>query len=315
MTMRRPTVKPRRDTGKSATPLGPRAVAPAPASGSAGLGAFLRDRRARLVPPENGPSPPSRRRTPGLRREEVAARAGVSITWYTWLEQGRGGPPSEAVIERLAHALELDRTDREMLYLLAQQRPPPVDRVAIAPVPSSVQAVLDALSVPAFVKTSTWDIVAWNEPMTALNDFGKLPVRDRNVLRRTFLDPASKRRGVDWEESARAAVAIFRMDVARMGGSPEASALENELAAGSEDFRRMWADNEVRVHGTGFKRVLHPSVGALGLVSTALSVEGAEGLSLVVFTPATADDQPVLARLIASKRRLASGRSKRRGRP
>ena len=311
MTMRQPTVKPRQDTGKSPTPL--RAVTPA--SSPAGLGAFLRDRRARLVPPLDGPSPPSRRRTPGLRREEVAARAGVSITWYTWLEQGRGGPPSEEVIERLARALELGRTDREMLYLLAQQRPPPVDRVAIAEVPSSVRAVLDALAAPAFVKTSTWDIVAWNEPMTALNDFGKLPLRDRNVLRRTFLDPASKKRGVDWEKSARSAVAVFRMDVARMGGSPEASALQSELAAASEDFRRMWADHEVRVHGSGKKELLLPSVGALGLVSSAYSVEGADGLSLVVFTPATPEDEPVLARLLARKRRLSREPATRPRRP
>ncbi len=269
-----------------------------------GLGGFLRDRRARLVPPVDGPSPPSRRRTPGLRREEVAARAGVSITWYTWLEQGRGGPPSEEVIERLARALELDRTDREMLYLLAQQRPPPVDCGGASPsVPSTVQAVLDALTVPAFVKTAAWDIVAWNQPMTALNDFGKLPVRDRNVLRRTFLDPAMKTHTPDWEASARAAVAIFRMDVARTGGSPEAAALEAELCAASEDFRRMWADNEVRAAGMSSKRVVHPLVGALGLTSSAFSVEGAEGLSLVVFTAATAEDQPTLDRLLASKRR------------
>ncbi len=293
MTLRIPTEKPRRDTGKSRTPLPPD-----------GLGGFLRDRRARLVPPADGPSPPSRRRTPGLRREEVAARAGVSITWYTWLEQGRGGPPSEEVIERLARALELDRTDREMLYLLAQQRPPPVERgVAAPPVPSSVQAVLDALTVPAFVKTAAWDIVAWNEPMTALNDFGKLPVRYRNVLRRTFLDPAMKTHGPDWESSARSAVAIFRMELARTGGSPEATALEAELTAASEEFRRMWADHEVRAQGSGSKRLRHPVVGALGLSHASFAVEGAEGLSLVVFTPATKEDQPTLARLLASKRR------------
>src|ERR1700744_974703 len=106
------------------------------------LGPFLRDPRARLSP---GASAMSRRRTPGLRREEVAARAGVSVTWYTWLEQGRGGPPSAQVLERLSGGLELDAAAREILFLLAQNRPPPIQSWPTSPVPPSVQAVLDAM--------------------------------------------------------------------------------------------------------------------------------------------------------------------------
>src|ERR1700722_15693951 len=124
------------------------------------LGNFLRDRRSRLQPELDGDS---RRRTPGLRREEVAARACVSITWYTWLEQGRGGPPSDEVLERLARALELDATGREILFLLGQQRPPPLSPSPPPAATPALQRVLDAFPNPAIVKTPTWDIVAWNE--------------------------------------------------------------------------------------------------------------------------------------------------------
>src|SRR5689334_13986605 len=124
------------------------------------LGGFLRDRRARLSP---GPGRRSRRRTPGLRREEVATRAGVSVTWYTWLEQGRGGPPSDEVLERLARALELDASGREVLFLLAHHRPPPIEPAGPTSVPEALQRLIDALPTsPAFVRTMTWDVVAWN---------------------------------------------------------------------------------------------------------------------------------------------------------
>ncbi len=253
------------------------------------LGTFLRDRRARLLPVANPSSPPpSRRRTPGLRREEVAARAGVSITWYTWLEQGRGGTPSEDALERIARALELDRAGREMLFLLAQQRPPRVEPSArpAASVPRAVHRVLDALSVPAFVRTMTWDVVAWNAAMVSLRDFAKLPPRDRNMLRSTFSSPDAKARVAAWEERARAVVATFRMDVARMGGSAEAAALVAELCEESEDFRRMWSENDVRNHVVGRKTVRHPTMGEVELEHSSFPIDGADGLSLVVFTAA-----------------------------
>ena len=253
------------------------------------LGVFLRDRRARLLPVSDASSPaPSRRRTPGLRREEVAARAGVSITWYTWLEQGRGGPPSEEALERIARALELDRAGREMLFLLAQQRPPRVERSAkpTTSVPKAVQRVLDALSVPAFVKTTTWDVVAWNKAMIPLRDFAKLSPRDRNTLRTIFLSPAAKTRVADWEERARAVVATFRMDVARIGGSAEATALVAELCERSADFRQMWSETEVRSHAAGRKKIRHPTMGEVRLEHSSFPIDGTEGLSLIVFTAA-----------------------------
>src|SRR5216684_3236307 len=131
------------------------------------LGTYLRDRRAKLDPAAFGLSL-ARRRTPGLRREEVAQRANVSATWYTWLEQGRGGAPSADVVDRIARALMLTEVEREHLFLLALGRPPEVRYRATEGVTPRLQRVLDALELsPAYVKTSTWDIIAWNRAASA----------------------------------------------------------------------------------------------------------------------------------------------------
>jgi transcriptional regulator with XRE-family HTH domain len=265
-----------------------------------GLAGFLRDRRARLQPE---PGSAGRRRTPGLRREEVAARAGVSVTWYTWLEQGRGGAPSEAVLERLARALELDAPGREMLFLLARQRPPPVQAASTPEVSDSIQRVLDAMPTsPAMVKTPTWDIVAWNAAAQMLLGGGVSgPPLERNSLRRLFGDPAARAHLPDWERHARSMLAVFRMDVARVGGSAEADALVTELQAKSADFRRLWAENEVGGHGVGLKRFDNPLVGSFNLEYSAFSVAGSEGLTMIVFTPATAADRQAVDALLARK--------------
>lgn len=253
------------------------------------------------------PSGP-RRRTPGLRREEVAARAHVSVAWYTWLEQGRGGPPSAEVLERLARALELDAAGREMLFLLAQQRPPPrhpdahrFDASASA-VPAPVQRMLDGMPYsPAIVKTPTWDIVAWNTAARAvLTDYAALPVGERNVLRRMFSEPAAHARLPHLEENARWALAVFRIDVARVGGSAlaTANALAAELSATSEVFRRYWAESDVAHPGNGLKRLVHPQVGPISLEYSALTIDGLSDLSLLVFTPVSECDTRAVATLI-----------------
>ncbi|THD70600.1 helix-turn-helix transcriptional regulator [Phenylobacterium sp.] len=263
------------------------------------LGGFLRDRRARLSP---GPGAQTgRRRTPGLRREEVAARACVSVTWYTWLEQGRGGAPSDEVLERLVRALELDATGREIMFLLAQQRPPPLKATSSSPVAPALQRVLDALTTaPAIVKTPTWDVVAWNAAAVAvLGDYAALPAQDRNVLRLMFSHAFAHAGLPDWEDNARFAIEVFRFDVARAGGRPEADALVAELQATSDDFRRLWAENGVNNHWSGQKRLNRPPVGVITLEYSTFSVDGADGLGVVVFTPVTDADVQAIARLMA----------------
>src|SRR5271154_1216483 len=148
------------------------------------LGTYLKDRRAKLDPAAFG-FPLKRRRTPGLRREEVAQRANVSATWYTWLEQGRGGAPSADVLDRIARAMMLTDVEREHLFLLGLGRPPEARYRASQGVTPRLQRVLDSLELsPAFVKTPTWDVVAWNRAATVvLADYEKMEAAQRNILR------------------------------------------------------------------------------------------------------------------------------------
>ena len=184
------------------------------------LGDYLRDRRAKLDPASFG-LPLKRRRTPGLRREEVAQRAHVSATWYTWLEQGRGGSPSADVLERISRALMLTDVEREHLFLLALGRPPEARYRVVEGVTPRLQRVLDMLEIsPAFIKSATWDVIAWNEAATVvLWDYASVPAGERNILRRMFCDPLARERQLDWESVARFVVAAFRADAIRAGAS------------------------------------------------------------------------------------------------
>ena len=253
------------------------------------LGVYLRDRRARLDPADLGLSP-ARRRTPGLRREEVAQRANVSATWYTWLEQGRGGAPSSDVLDRLARALRLTAADREYLYLLAQRRPPEVRYEDAERVSPQLQRVLDGLEFcPAFVKNSIWDIVAWNRAASSvLADYDAIPAERRNGLRLLFTESAMRGAFPDWEANARFVVAVFRADTARAGASRRAEQLVADLCRVSPEFETMWHDNDVRLHDDGrTKYVDHPVGGPLALDYSMFAVDGQPGLTLMIFTPAT----------------------------
>src|SRR3954464_1816817 len=148
------------------------------------LGTYLKDRRAKLDPGALGFST-ERRRTPGLRREEVAQRANISPTWYTWLEQGRGGAPSAEVLDRIARALMLDETERAHLFMLAFGRPPEVRYQEANSVTPRLQRILDSLQfIPAYVKNCTWDVIAWNRAATVvLTDYSQLDAERRNLLR------------------------------------------------------------------------------------------------------------------------------------
>src|ERR1700739_2841069 len=228
------------------------------------LGTYLRDRRAKLDPASLG-FPAGRRRTPGLRREEVAQRANISPTWYTWLEQGRGGAPSADVLDRIARALMLTDLEREHLFLLGLGRPPEVRYRKNEGVTPRLQRVLDALDPsPALIRTAIWDVVAWNRAATVmLTDYGSLPPKERNVLRFIFLDPRVRAAQYDWEGVARFVVGAFRVDAARAGAAAEVEPLVDELSRLSPEFRSMWRDNDVLTHGEGDKHIRHPVLGRL----------------------------------------------------
>ena len=266
------------------------------------LGAYLRDRRARLDAAALGFSA-ARRRTPGLRREEVAQRAHISATWYTWLEQGRGGAPSADVLDRIARALMLTEAEREHLFLLGLGRPPELRYRQAEGVSPRLQRVLDALNPsPAMIKTLTWDVVAWNKAATlVLADYGAVPPEERNILRRIFCDPRSRAANFDWEGVARFVVAAFRADVARARAAAEAtvSALVDELTHRSPDFAAMWAANDVRHHGEGIKRLRHPVLGPVSFEYSAFAVDGRPDLSMIVYNPATPEDLETIRAALA----------------
>ncbi|RYG33595.1 XRE family transcriptional regulator [bacterium] len=255
------------------------------------LGIYLKDCRARLDPTAFGFST-ARRRTPGLRREEVAQRADVSSTWYTWLEQGRGGVPSVDVLDRIASALTLTSVEREYLFLLAQHRPPEIGQEAVGKVTPRLQRVLDALELsPAYVRTSTWDIVAWNRAAAAvLIDYETLPLEERNLLHILFCNPRVRATMPNWESVVRLSVATFRADAARAGASKRVAKLVDSLSRKSPEFEAMWRENEVRTHGEGSKHVFHPTAGRIALEYSSFAVDGQPDLGMVVFSPATSAD-------------------------
>jgi transcriptional regulator with XRE-family HTH domain len=267
------------------------------------LGSYLKDRRTKLDPAAFGLAR-TRRRTPGLRREEVAHRANVSATWYTWLEQGRGGAPSASVLERLACALMLTEVEREHLFLIALGRPPEVRYQATEGVTPRLQRVLDSLELsPAIVKTSSWDIIAWNRAASVvLSDFGALAPEQRNILRLMFCDPRVRAAQTDWESVARFVVAAFRADAARAGATANVHGLVDELSRLSPEFEAMWRDNDVRSYGEGSKFIRHPLVGVIALEYSSFAVDGRPDLGMVIFTPATPADIERISSLVRSGR-------------
>jgi transcriptional regulator with XRE-family HTH domain len=263
------------------------------------LGTYLKDRRAKLDPAAFGYSL-ARRRTPGLRREEVAQRANVSATWYTWLEQGRGGAPSADVLDRIAGAMMLTSAEREHLFLLGLGRPPEVRYHAPEGITPRLQRLLDTLEYsPAFVRTATWDVIAWNRAAAAvLTDYSRLPEGQRNVLRMIFHDSRIRAAQSDWQSVARFVVASFRADVARAGAARNVQSLVDELCATSPEFAAMWRDNDVQVHGDGRKTLHHPVAGPLAMEFSAFAVDGRPDLSMVVYNPATPADAQKIRNLI-----------------
>ncbi len=266
------------------------------------LGTFLRDRRTRMDPAALG-FPQGRRRTPGLRREEVAQRANISPTWYTWLEQGRGGAPSADVLDRIAAGLMLTEPEREHLYILGLGRPPEVRFKTVHDVTPRLQRVLDAFEVsPAIIKNATWDVIAWNRAAAAvLVDYAALPPEGRNILRLMFADTRLRAAQEDWRSVARYVVGAFRAEAMRAGASEEITRLAEELSQRSPEFEGLWRDHEVGAHVDGVKHIHHPQLGALKLEFSAFAVDGRPELAMVVHNPATVTDAARIRAFIATR--------------
>src|SRR5947208_4337142 len=217
------------------------------------LGDFLRSRRARIQPEEVGLASHGRRRVPGLRREEVAQLAGVSVDYYIRLEQGRGtsrtksGGVSDAVLDAIARVLRLNETEQAYLHTVA--RPPKKGgrRRSTPRVRPGIQLLLDSMDrTPAFVLGSRMDVLAWNALADALSGFSRMAPARRNIVRQVFLDPDGRDLYPDWAAIAAQTVAHLRLSAGSRPDDRELCELVGELSLKSEDFRRLWADHQVK---------------------------------------------------------------------
>jgi transcriptional regulator with XRE-family HTH domain len=265
------------------------------------LADFLRRKRESIKPEDVGLKGGGRRRTPGLRREEVAQLAGVGSTWYTWLEQGRDVRASLEVFEALSSALRLTPAERTHLVLLgrgeeAPQCKPPAERAS-----PSVKRLVAALGPnPAYVIGRRWDYLAWNRAACAIfGDFGGIPKAARNHLWQMFMDPSRRELWADWELSSRLAVAKFRADSARHLGDPSFEELIQALRESSSDFCKMWKRHEVSQAGHGRKEIHHPEAGTLLFEHAVFHPTDAADQRLILFSPvAETDTAERLAKLI-----------------
>ena len=237
-----------------------------------------------------------------LRREEVALLANISPTWYTWLEQGRGGAPSGHVLDRIAKGLMLTEPERDHLHILAFGHPPEPRYRQYDGITPRLQHVLDSMPFsPAIIRSATWDVVAWNKAAAViLTDYAELPKEKRNVLRLMFSDERIRAAQDDWRTIARYVVGAFRADAARAGAGVEIRQLVEELSASSPEFKAMWDDNEITSTREGIKRLHHPVLGPIDLEFSTFSVEGRSDLNMMIYTPANSDVREQFRLLITS---------------
>lgn len=251
------------------------------------LGLFLRSRRERTTPNDLGLEPGPRRRVGGLRREEVAALAGLSTDYYQRLEQGRNVRPSDAVLDAIADALGLDEVERRHVMTLAQaaRRPPRRSRRALEKVPRNTRLLLASMDLPAFVVTRHLDVLAWNDLAAALlGDPRGVPPERRNVLITLFRHEEAGLRCPHWEATVLDYIGALRAAVAFDPAHPRAVAIVGELSIRSPEFRRLWARHDVREnHGTQVIR--HPQAGDIAFEWDAYPLPGEPGPMMIVMTP------------------------------
>ncbi|MEV1010475.1 helix-turn-helix transcriptional regulator [Streptomyces sp. NPDC049881] len=266
------------------------------------LSEFLKTRRARLRPDDTGVGGfGGRRRVPGLRREELALLAGVSVDYYTRLEQGRARNVSPDIVDAVSRALRLDADERAHLHNLARPSRPRRRPARPQQVGPEMRQALQALdSVPAYLVGRRLDILAWNDLARALiADFPALPPAERNMARLVFLDESAKDLYPDWEGKARDTVSTLRVDAGRHPDDPQLAALVGELSLASEDFGRLWADHTVRGRTRGRKRFSHPRLGELALDYVAMRAPDDPDLTMMIYSAPLGSDAADGLRLLA----------------
>ncbi|GAA4484051.1 helix-turn-helix transcriptional regulator [Actinoallomurus oryzae] len=271
------------------------------------LGAFLRARRNQLVRADLGLPPIGGKRTSGLRREEVAYLSGVSVTWYTWLEQGRDIHPSRQVLDAIARTLRLSVAEHTYLLTLVGYSPPepnvrPIPRTA----PAHVQRLLDAIEgFPSYAIAPDWFISGWNTAYAALYpNVATVPPEDRNLLWLVFTDPYVRELLPDWEITSRRFLAEFRAEAGPRLGDPSYAQLIERLLDASDEFRAGWKSHDIEGFASRERVFHHPVVGDLHLEHHRLAPSDQPDLHLVIYTPVLTTDAPDrLDRLLQATRR------------
>jgi transcriptional regulator with XRE-family HTH domain len=266
------------------------------------LGAFLRNRRERIQPEQLGVRGGRRRRTPGLRREEVAQLAGVGVTWYTWLEQGRDINPSAQVLDAISRTLQFDAHEHSHLFTLAGIPTSTIANQCLEACPTA-QMLLDQLEpFPASLVNDRLDLLAYNRVYASFfgDDLEAIPIEERNVLWLVFTNPSWRRVIVDWDESVGNLVAEYRAAMAEHLDEPEWKALVTRLHHAAPEFTAFWERHDVQLVESRMKRARHPTVGLLSLVYTHLWLGQRLGTRITAFTPADERTRRKLEALHAS---------------
>jgi transcriptional regulator with XRE-family HTH domain len=267
------------------------------------LAAFLRSRRERISPEDVGLPHGQRRRTAGLRREEVAQLAGVGVTWYTWLEQGRPIHASAQVLEAVARTLRLDPVERRHLFRLAEATGTGTDHDECIRLSPEIQPILDALNpMPAQVLTERWDILAWNAAYQVIFPrTPEYPAEERNAIYKCFTLPGCCRGYENTEDHRAFMVAQLRTNYAHHIGDPTWTSFIKRMESASSEFAEMWQRQEVAGPRSAFKVFRHPLYPKLPMTSTSLSVERVPGTRIVVYTPADEATRLAMQRLVAGQ--------------
>lgn len=267
------------------------------------LADFLKTRRARIHPSQVGLSPGLRRRTPGLRREEVAQLAGIGLTWYTWLEQARPIRVSAQVIESLARVLMLDRQERLHLYTLANQPAPnevPVHEKVVSPL---LQHVLDNLAVcPAFIMDARWNVMAWNQAARLVFGYSDdMNIRERNIVWMMFTREDYKQLFTDWEQHARGMLGRFRSAYDQYVEDPWLLQFVDELKKESKEFAYFWSQHDVQKNDIVYKHLNHAVAGELFFEFSSFEVSDNSGLTLIINTPVANTDTAAKLQFLMEK--------------
>jgi transcriptional regulator with XRE-family HTH domain len=267
------------------------------------LGNFLKTRRAKISPLEVGFSKGARRRTPGLRREEVAFLAGIGLTWYTWLEQGRSIKVSPEILESLARVLMLDKQERIHFYTLARQVPPTDIYSYQGTATPMLQHVLDNLILsPSFIMDSRWNIILWNKAANVVfGDFNQINVHERNMVYMMFNNADYKKLFIDWKFHAQGMLARFRSTTVEYVDDPWFTKFIEDMKEKSDEFNLWWSKHNVQRNSEFYKKLNHPIGGTMVFEFCSFDVSDNSNLKLIINTPLSGTDTGIKVKSLLEK--------------